>query len=137
MTTRSQYPCLGNPVDRGAWRAAVHGVTKNQTTTTQINLLRSPLLPIRTVFGCGLSPWRRPRVPPALGLRVSEELSLNRGLGSPSHTPHLHDGSRLALDAWSVPRTSPSTCCRWGVPADVSSSSSAVGEPQLPIKLLK
>ena len=21
-----QYPCLGNPVDRGAWRATVHGV---------------------------------------------------------------------------------------------------------------
>ena len=23
-----QYSCLGNPIDRGAWRAAVHGVTK-------------------------------------------------------------------------------------------------------------
>ena len=22
------YSCLGNPVDRGAWRATVHGVTK-------------------------------------------------------------------------------------------------------------
>ena len=22
-----QYPCLENPMDRGAWRAAVHGVT--------------------------------------------------------------------------------------------------------------
>ena len=22
-----QYSCLGNPMDRGAWRAAVHGVT--------------------------------------------------------------------------------------------------------------
>ena len=26
-----QYSCLGNPVDRGAWRVTVHGVTKNQT----------------------------------------------------------------------------------------------------------
>ena len=26
-----QYSCLENPLDRGAWRAAVHGVTKNQT----------------------------------------------------------------------------------------------------------
>ena len=26
-----QYSCLGNPVDRGAWRATVHGVSKNQT----------------------------------------------------------------------------------------------------------
>ena len=28
-----QYSCLGNPVDRGAWRAAVHGVAKESDTT--------------------------------------------------------------------------------------------------------
>ena len=26
-----QHSCLENPMDRGAWRAAVHGVTKDQT----------------------------------------------------------------------------------------------------------
>ena len=26
-----QCSCLGNPLDRGAWRATVHGVTKSQT----------------------------------------------------------------------------------------------------------
>ena len=26
-----QYSCLGNPMDRGAWRATVHGVSKSQT----------------------------------------------------------------------------------------------------------
>ena len=26
-----QYSCLGNPVDRGAWWATVHGVTKSRT----------------------------------------------------------------------------------------------------------
>ena len=26
-----QYTCLKNPMDRGAWRATVHGVTKRQT----------------------------------------------------------------------------------------------------------
>ena len=26
-----QYSCLENPMDRGAWWAAVHGVTKNWT----------------------------------------------------------------------------------------------------------
>ena len=26
-----QYSCLGNPMDRGAWRATVHGITKYQT----------------------------------------------------------------------------------------------------------
>ena len=26
-----QYYCLGNPLDRGAWQAPAHGVTKSQT----------------------------------------------------------------------------------------------------------
>ena len=26
-----QYPCLENPMDKGAWWATVHGVTKNWT----------------------------------------------------------------------------------------------------------
>jgi len=29
--TPLQYSCLENPMDRGAWWAAVHGVTKNRT----------------------------------------------------------------------------------------------------------
>ena len=28
---RLQYPCLENPMDRGAWRATVQGVTKSRT----------------------------------------------------------------------------------------------------------
>ena len=28
-----QYSCLGNPINRGAWWAAVHGVTKESHTT--------------------------------------------------------------------------------------------------------
>ena len=27
------YPCLGNPMERGAWRATVHGVAKELDTT--------------------------------------------------------------------------------------------------------
>ena len=26
-----QYSCLGNPLDRGSWRAMYHGVAKSQT----------------------------------------------------------------------------------------------------------
>ena len=29
-----QYPCLGNPMDRGAWQATVHGVAKGGTQLT-------------------------------------------------------------------------------------------------------
>ena len=31
MATYFQYSCLENPMDGGAWWAAVHGVTKSQT----------------------------------------------------------------------------------------------------------
>ena len=27
-----QYSCLGNPIDRGAWRATVYGVAESDTT---------------------------------------------------------------------------------------------------------
>ena len=38
-----QSSCLGNPTDRGAWWATVHGVTKSQTRlSTQHNLLVYP-----------------------------------------------------------------------------------------------
>ena len=32
-----QYSCLGNPMDRGAWQATVHGVAKTLETTYQLN----------------------------------------------------------------------------------------------------
>ena len=33
-----QYSVLGNPMDRGAWQATVHGVTKKSDTTEPIHL---------------------------------------------------------------------------------------------------
>ena len=32
-----QYTCLGNPTDRGAWWATVHGITTKSGTTQQLN----------------------------------------------------------------------------------------------------
>ena len=34
-----QYSCLENPMDRGAWWATVHGVTKRKTQKANTNLL--------------------------------------------------------------------------------------------------
>jgi len=31
MATQLQYSCLGNPMDRGAWQARVHGVANSWT----------------------------------------------------------------------------------------------------------
>ena len=35
MATHSS--CLGNPIDRGAWRATVHEVTKSQSQLSDLN----------------------------------------------------------------------------------------------------
>ena len=31
-----QYSCLGNPMDRGAWQATVHGTEKNWTQLSNL-----------------------------------------------------------------------------------------------------
>ena len=38
--TPLQYSCLGNPMDRGAWQAIVHGVAKcRHTYTHTLNII--------------------------------------------------------------------------------------------------
>ena len=32
-----QYSCLGNPMDRGAWQATVHGVAKEPDMNERLN----------------------------------------------------------------------------------------------------
>ena len=32
-----QYSCLGNPIDRGAWWAMVHGIEKSQTQVNRLS----------------------------------------------------------------------------------------------------
>ena len=46
-----QYSCLENPMDRGAWWATVHGVTKSQTW---LKWLSSQSLSYRQLFA---TPW--------------------------------------------------------------------------------
>ena len=36
MVTQPHYSCLGNPMDRGAWRATVHGAAKELDTTERL-----------------------------------------------------------------------------------------------------
>ena len=38
-----QYSCLGNPTDRGAWRATVRGVTKESDMTEHTRAYNSEL----------------------------------------------------------------------------------------------
>ena len=38
MATHSQYSCLENPMEGGAWQATVHGVAKSQTQQKQLSI---------------------------------------------------------------------------------------------------
>ena len=42
-----QYSCLGNPMDRGDWRATVHGVTKESDMTEHTHM---QWIPFRTIY---------------------------------------------------------------------------------------
>ena len=44
--TPLQYSCLENPMDGGAWNAAVHGVTKSQTQLSDFTLSKYPAVDV-------------------------------------------------------------------------------------------
>ena len=44
-----QYSCLENPMDRGAWQATVHGVTK-ESDTTEVTLHTHTYIHIITIY---------------------------------------------------------------------------------------
>ena len=39
-----QYSCLENPMDRGTWRATVHGVAKESDTTEDAHMAKYKIL---------------------------------------------------------------------------------------------
>ena len=46
-----QDSCLGNPMDRGAWQAIVHGVTEESDTTLQLNN-NANIIPLKELRVC-------------------------------------------------------------------------------------
>ena len=68
-----QYPCLASHLDRRAWRATVHGVTKSQTRPSDL-ALRHSNLPLPPPVQGARSPSRQQGLligEPADALRVS------------------------------------------------------------------
>ena len=86
--TPLQYSCLENPMNGGAWKAAVHGVAKDQTRlsdftfTFHLHALENEIAILSTVLA-----WRNP------------------GTGEPGRLPSMgthrvgHDWSDLAAEA--------------------------------------
>ena len=58
-----QYSCLENSMDRGAWRATVHGVAKNQAWLSNYHSIgltsEEPACQWRRHKRCGFDPWVR------------------------------------------------------------------------------
>ena len=72
--TPLQYSCLENPVDGGAWWAAVHAVTKSQTRLSDFTFtFHFPALEKEMATHSSVLAWRIPATgepggPPSMGL---------------------------------------------------------------------
>ena len=59
--TPLQYSCLENPMDRGAWQAAVHGVAKSQTQLSDFTFIfHFHALEKEMATHCSILAWRLP-----------------------------------------------------------------------------
>ena len=59
--TRLQYSCLENPMDGGAWKAAVHGVAEGWTQLSNFTLtFHFPALEKEMATHSSVLPWRIP-----------------------------------------------------------------------------
>ena len=47
-----QYSCLENPMDRGAWRATIHGVPKSQTRLSNLSKATTTTGDYVSIFFC-------------------------------------------------------------------------------------
>ena len=73
--TLLQHSCLENPMDAGAWWAAVHGVTKSQTRlsdftfTFHFHALEKEMATHSSVLACRIPGMEEPGGLPSMGLR--------------------------------------------------------------------
>ena len=69
--TPLQYSCLENPMDGGAWWAAVHGVTKSQTRLSDFTFtFHSHALEKEMATHSSVLAWRIPGTGSLLGCRL-------------------------------------------------------------------
>ena len=72
--TPLQYSCLGNPMDRGAWWAAAHGVTKswaqlsNFTFIFHFHALEKAMAPHSSILAWRIPETEEPGELPSMGL---------------------------------------------------------------------
>ena len=89
-----QYSCQGNPMDRGAWWATVHGVAKSRTRLSDFTHKVNPIIVLECLLGIFWSKRRQFSSEIAFLyslclsiLTVNFEMTMNRWL-SPQHPEH-------------------------------------------------
>ena len=89
--TALQHSCLENPVDGGAWWAAVHGVTKSQTRLSDFPFtFHFPALEKEMATHSSVLAWRIPGTGGLVGCRLwvaQSRTRLKRLSSSSSSTP--------------------------------------------------
>ena len=99
-----QYSCLGNPMARGVWWAAVHGVSKEVDTTKQLSSNKSYLRPVRSLSGNSALP----SLPPSL-IRMFQFVNwvFLKHLQTPFSGGHWHVSQMKPLELISTSLTRP------------------------------
>ena len=94
--TPLQYSCLENPMDGGAWWAAVHGVTKSRTRlsdftfTVQFHALEKEMATHSSVLACRVPGTGEPGGLPSMGSHSQTRL---KRLSSSSTPPRQASGT--------------------------------------------
>ena len=70
-----QYSCLENPMDRGAWRATVHGVTESQTRLSNFTFTPASKQILYHLSYMGSSRNHKPRSIRGRKQRIPEKLT--------------------------------------------------------------
>ena len=100
------YSCLGNPTDRGAWRATVYGTKERQTRQPPPGLPRkvrkSPCVVHTAANASCPASWRKSVQPPA------------EGSGTPDRRSWMQaaKGSGITEDSVDVERSNTTSGCR-------------------------
>ena len=95
--TPLQYSCLENPMDGGAWWAAVHGVARSRTRLSDLTFtFHLHVLEKEMAIHSGILPWRIPGTEEPSGLpsmgshRVGHDWSDLAAAAKTSNTEHLY-----------------------------------------------
>ena len=91
-----QYSCLENPMDRGAWRAAVQGITRSwlQLSTYAYYILDNPVVSIHIPCICLLRIKFRSRIPSL------SDMNIVRGLVLHQHVAYSKSCLWLSFQGW-------------------------------------